>query len=125
MQELVNQEKQETAHFLSPRHQAEDEKRKKALMSLFHKSWLGFIKKSLGSDCTFISHVSAMVKGEEQYLIKVCLRNETGGRDKVTYNVGTHFDNITEKYYETLLQRIKNRDYKDEGSEAILPSTEE
>ena len=100
----------------------ERDKKIQAVMALFHKSWLNRIKKELGKKCTFISHMTRKTNGNTEYCILVHLKNDTGGKDKITYKIGTNPDNISEKDYMSLLNMLKKGEY-DRRSEEVLSGT--
>lgn len=89
------------------------------IITYFHKSWLNRIKNSLGSDCTYITHLNRTSGSKKGYYLVVHLKNETGGIDKVTYNLGTHPNNISSEDYEAFLKMLKNREYV-RGSREVL-----
>lgn len=86
---------------------------------LYHKKQLGDIKKALGRKCTFISHITGKSGSEAEYLIQINIKNASGGTDRITYNVGTPFNNITPEKYKELLTMLQKGEYEN-GSEETL-----
>lgn len=82
----------------------------------FHKTWLGRIRKELGSKCSYISHVSK--KGE--YYLKVVIKNTSGGNDTITYKLQGAPDTLTSNDYQALLTMLKKGEYE-QGSKKSLP----
>lgn len=89
---------------------------------LYHKKQLGDIKKALGNKCTFIQHITGKKGSEKEYLIQINMRNTSGGVDRITYNLGTPFNNITPENYKDLLTMLQKGEYEN-GSEGTLQTT--
>ena len=83
----------------------------------FHKSWLNAIKRSIGSDCRYISHL----KNGDDYFIKAILLNKEGGKDTLRIKLSINPSALTSKDYQALLKTLKNREYE-QGSTEALPT---
>lgn len=91
---------------------------KAALAVNFHKTWLTNIKKSLGSACTYISHVES--KGK--YFIKVIMTNSSGGKDTIMYEIKTKPQDLTSNDYKALLTLLKEKGYEQGSTKSLQPT---
>lgn len=76
--------------------------------SVFHKEWLSYIKKEVGTRCTFLSHVSA----RDGHYMKVHITNKNGGRDKINFKLSKHPSLLNSADYQSLKTLILEKTYE-------------
>lgn len=76
------------------------------------------IKKRLGKDCTFLSHLERKYKSHSEYYIRAFFKNENGGTDKVLVKIHKEPKELLPVDYEALYDMLKNKEYE-RSEEAI------
>jgi hypothetical protein len=87
-------------------------KNKKALN--LHKMWVAYIMSEV-KEVTFISFLKRKDPDDDFKLkdyISVKLKNSSGGRDVIDFEVKCPIDKVGGKEYEYLLHNLKNREYE-------------
>lgn len=76
--------------------------------AVYHKNQLSRLRKSLGKDCTYISHITQ----NGQRFIKAVLLNRLGGKDTVEVPINSDLSQVKDADYDTVLKILGERRYE-------------